>query len=215
MMIARRLRPLGWALAVGTAAVSFYLVSLRVAAERGALEKVEREIASTHHDIRQLQTELKTRASMRQLERWNGDVLALSAPSAGQYLQVAQLARVDAIPDGDPAKLNIPQTVRLASYEPKPAEPAAPAAAPVMTAAVAPAARPKRVAPPPVTATRTAQADLPPPTRIARGDDAAAVARRREHGERLTRRLVDDAGEMGRVAMRDPARIPAVAPARR
>lgn len=210
MMIARRLRPLGWALAVGTAAVSFYLVSLRVASERGALEKVEREIAGTQHDIRQLQTELKTRASMRQLERWNGDVLALSAPSAGQYLQVAQLARVDALPDGDPAQLNIPQTVRLASYEP---EAAAPAPV-VVTAAVAAAPRP--VAPPPVMATRTAQADLPPPTRVVRVDDAAAAAaKRRQRGAMLARRLVDGSGEMGRVAMRDPARIPAVAPARR
>ncbi|AHE51907.1 hypothetical protein [Sphingomonas sanxanigenens] len=206
MMIARRLRPLGWALAIGTAAVSFYLVSLRVASERGALEKVEREITGTQHDIRQLQTELKTRASMRQLERWNGDVLALSAPSAAQYLEVAQLARVDALPDGDPAQLNIPQTVRLASYEPALAAPAV-----VATSAAAP----KPVAPPPVTATRTAEADLPPPTRVARVDDAAAAARRRQRGEMLARRLVDGSGEMGRVAMRDPARIPAVAPARR
>lgn len=212
MMIARRLRPLGWAVAIGTAAVSFYLVSLRVADERGALDKVERQIASTNHDIRQLRTELKTRASMRQLERWNGDVLALSAPSAGQYLQVAQLGRVDAIPDGDPTKLNIPQTVRLASYEPKPADPAAAA---VVTAAVAPAAKPRPVAAPPVKATRTAQADLPPPTRVAKLDDAAMAAKRRQRSELLARRLVDDAGEMGRVAMRDPARIPAVAPARR
>ncbi|MGF7151027.1 pyruvate/2-oxoglutarate dehydrogenase complex dihydrolipoamide acyltransferase (E2) component [Sphingomonas zeicaulis] len=209
MMIARRLRPLGWALAIGTAAVSFYLVSLRVASERGALEKVEREIASTQHDIRQLQTELKTRASMRQLERWNGDVLALSAPGAGQYLEVAQLARVDALPDGDPAQLNIPQTVRLASYEP---QPVVPAPTPVVTAA---AAAPKPVAPPPVVATRTAEADLPPPTRVAKADDAAAAARRRQRGEMLARRLVDGSGEIGRVAMRDPARIPAVAPARR
>lgn len=211
MMIARRLRPLGWAVAIGTAAVSFYLVSLRVADERGALDKVERQIANTNHDIRQLRTELKTRASMRQLERWNGDVLALSAPSAGQYLQVAQLGRVDAIPDGDPAKLNIPQTVRLASYEPKPAEPAAAA---VVTAAVAPVAKPKPVAAAP--ATRTAQADLPPPTRVAKLDDAAATAaKRRQRSELLAGRLVDNGGEMGRVAMRDPARIPAVAPARR
>ena len=39
----------------------------------------------TRRDIRQLQTEMGTRASLRQLERWNGEVLALAAPSAGQF----------------------------------------------------------------------------------------------------------------------------------
>jgi len=85
-MIAQRLRPIGWVAAVATAAVSLYLVSLRVAAERGALEDVDRQILLTRSDIRRLQTELGTRASMRQLERWNGDVLSLSAPTAAQYM---------------------------------------------------------------------------------------------------------------------------------
>jgi hypothetical protein len=86
-MIAHRLRPIGWVAAVATAAVSLYLVSLRVAAERGALEEVDRQILIARSDIRRLQTELGARASLRQLERWNGDVLALSAPTAAQYLE--------------------------------------------------------------------------------------------------------------------------------
>jgi hypothetical protein len=47
---------------------------------------LDKQIASTHREIRQLQTEMGTRANLRQLERWNGDVLALSAPTANQFL---------------------------------------------------------------------------------------------------------------------------------
>src|SRR3546814_9830287 len=39
--------------------------------------------------IRHLQSELGTRERLPQLERWNADVLALSAPKAGQYLDGA------------------------------------------------------------------------------------------------------------------------------
>ena len=99
-MIAQRLRPLGWVAAVAFAALAFYLVSLRVAAERGALEEVDRKILLAQRDIRQLQTELGTRASLRQLERWNGEVLALSAPGADQYardgVQLAAMVTRDA-----------------------------------------------------------------------------------------------------------------------
>ena len=95
-MIAQRLRPIGWVAAVAVAALGFYLVSLRVAAERGALESVDMQIVAAKRDIRRLQTELGTRASLRQLERWNGDVLALSAPTADQYLvNETQLAALD------------------------------------------------------------------------------------------------------------------------
>lgn len=96
-MIAQRFSALGWVAGVATAATALYLVSLQVAAERGRLEAVERQITSAERDMRSLQTELGTRGSMRQLERWNGDVLALSAPRAGQYLKSdAQLAALDA-----------------------------------------------------------------------------------------------------------------------
>lgn len=96
-MIAQRFRALGWVAGVATAATGLYLVSLQVAATRGKLEAVERQIASTDRDMRALQTELGTRASLRQLEKWNGEVLALSAPRADQFLHGAvQLAALDA-----------------------------------------------------------------------------------------------------------------------
>ena len=85
MIIAQRFRTLGWVAIVAAAATLLYLISLQVAAERGKLEAVERQIAAAERDMRQLQTELGTRASMRQLEKWNGDVLALSAPKATQF----------------------------------------------------------------------------------------------------------------------------------
>lgn len=85
-MITQRFRPVGWVAGVALAATALYLVSLQVATERGRLEAIDRQIALTKRDIRRLQTEMGTRASLRQLERWNGEVLALSAPQAGQFL---------------------------------------------------------------------------------------------------------------------------------
>lgn len=81
------------------AALSCYLVSLRVATERSALEDVENQIVMTQRDLRLLQTEIGTRGRLAQLERWNASVLALSAPNHDQFLQgsfeLARLARPD------------------------------------------------------------------------------------------------------------------------
>ena len=86
------------------AALGCYLVSLRVASERSALEDVETRIVMTQRDIRTLQTEIGTRGRLAQLERWNVKVLALSAPSADQFLggsfELAKLTRP--IPKIDP-----------------------------------------------------------------------------------------------------------------
>jgi len=68
------------------AALGCYLVSLRVASERSALESVETRIVVTQRDIRLLQTEIGTRGRLAQLERWNAGAFSLSAPSAGQFL---------------------------------------------------------------------------------------------------------------------------------
>ena len=77
------------------AALGCYLVSLRVASERAAVESVESRIVLTQRDIRLLQTEIGTRGRLAQLERWNVKVLALSAPSADQFLNGSfELARL-------------------------------------------------------------------------------------------------------------------------
>lgn len=79
------------------AALGCYLVSLRVASERSALEDVENRIVLAQRDVRTLQTEIGTRGRLSQLERWNVRVLALSAPSADQFLdgsfELAKLVR--------------------------------------------------------------------------------------------------------------------------
>jgi hypothetical protein len=71
---------------VAAAALGCYLVSLRVASERAALENVETEIVLAERDIRLLQTEIGTRGRLAQLERWNARVLLLSAPTADQFV---------------------------------------------------------------------------------------------------------------------------------
>jgi hypothetical protein len=101
-MITRRLRPIGWVAGVAGAALSFYLVSLQVAAERTALETTERRIAISHQQIRQLETEFGARASLRQLEAYNNEVLALAAPKLGQYVPGGvQLAAYSPAEGGD------------------------------------------------------------------------------------------------------------------
>ncbi|MBB5686084.1 hypothetical protein [Sphingobium boeckii] len=96
-MIANRFKPMGLVMIGMTAAMGFYLISSRVASERTELEKVDRQILAAKKQIRQLQTEIGTRASMRQLEQWNGEVLALSAPDASQYVQEAALGHIDRV----------------------------------------------------------------------------------------------------------------------
>ncbi len=100
-MIVRRFRSVGWVGCVAVAALGCYLVSQRVASERASVEQLDRRIVMARIDIRKLQTELGTRGRMPVLEQWNRDVLALSAPSAGQYLHgEVQLAsfEVSAVP---------------------------------------------------------------------------------------------------------------------
>lgn len=81
-----RLKGLGW-LASGTVvALSFYIVSSQVAAERKKLDTIDARIASARRDIRALETEFDVRANLVQLERWNGDTLSLTVPTASQFV---------------------------------------------------------------------------------------------------------------------------------
>jgi hypothetical protein len=92
----RGFKPVGWVAAVGGAALSCYMLSLNVAAERADVAKLERQILLAKQDIRTLQTELGTRGRLQQLEHWNAEVLALSAPTSAQFLDDAvTLARFE------------------------------------------------------------------------------------------------------------------------
>jgi hypothetical protein len=95
-MMTSGFKPVGWVAAVAGAAIGCYMLSLNVASERSDLLKIEHEIIATKQDIRTLQTELGTRGRLAQLEQWNADVLALSAPAPGQFLDnEVKLARFD------------------------------------------------------------------------------------------------------------------------
>jgi hypothetical protein len=85
-MSARSFRSVFMVASCAGAALGCYLVSLRVASERSALEGVETQIVTTQRDIRLLQTEIGTRGRLAQLERWNAGAFSLSAPSADQFL---------------------------------------------------------------------------------------------------------------------------------
>ena len=135
-MIARGFKSVIWVATVGGAALSCYMVSLRVATERAELAKVERQIVTARRDIRALQTELGTRGRMSQLEQWNAEVLALSAPTASQFLRdEVTLARFE---QNQPTIEERSAEVRMASAEVPPAAAAPTPAAPVLQA-VAPA----------------------------------------------------------------------------
>ena len=95
-MMAPGFKPVGWVAAVAASAIGCYMLSLNVASERADLLRVEQQIVATKQDIRTLQTELGTRGRMAQLEQWNTDVLALAAPSNGQFLDnEVKLARFE------------------------------------------------------------------------------------------------------------------------
>jgi hypothetical protein len=105
MTAAYRLKGLGWIAVLAGIVLGFYLVSLRVATERKTLDALNARIATAERDIRALETEFDTRANLAQLEKWNGETLALAAPVAGQFVaDEAQLAALDpAAPAGPPA----------------------------------------------------------------------------------------------------------------
>jgi len=96
MTAAYRFKGIGWFGGCVAVVLGFYLVSLQVAGERKKLEQMDRRIESAQRDIRALETEFDTRANLAQLEKWNGDTLALSSPTAGQFVgDEAQLASLD------------------------------------------------------------------------------------------------------------------------
>lgn len=165
-----------------------YTISLKVSAERAAVERTRGKIAVDLADIRLLQAELRTRARLPELQRWNEQVLALTPPKAEQFL-------------GNP--------VMLASFAVEPARPAAPAvqlaaviraptavpmaapspvrqvaySVPVPSAVVAEASPPSRVAVAAVTRSRPAEVaqrstDLGLDSALAASIDAAAAAER-------------------------------------
>ncbi|MBB5710651.1 hypothetical protein [Sphingomonas xinjiangensis] len=100
-MAMNRFKGVGWFLCGVVVAPACYLVNSHGAAELAKLNATKAAIVAAQKDIRQLETEFNTRANLAQLERWNGEVLALAAPDAQQFLsgEVA-LANLDQMPGG-------------------------------------------------------------------------------------------------------------------
>jgi hypothetical protein len=148
-MIASGFKPVAWVAGVGAAALGCYMLSLQVAAERASLAGLDQRIVAARQQIRSLQTELGTRGRIQQLEAWNDEVLALSAPVSGQFVEgQVSLARFDT--RQPPQVADTAANVRMASADsrapvPAPAAPA-PAAVPQPQRAIAVASA---VAPPP------------------------------------------------------------------
>ncbi|MDZ3832647.1 MAG: hypothetical protein U0S50_12655 [Sphingopyxis sp.] len=140
LMAARKLQGIGLVLLVLIFAMMLYPVSLKVAATRSELSRIENQIDRARDNIRYLESELAVRASMRQLEQWNADTFGYSAPSADQYLaNERQLASLDRLPRARGANEVAP--VLMAMVSPV-AVSAAPTASPVASANAAPEASP-------------------------------------------------------------------------
>jgi len=131
LMAARKLQGIGLVLLVLVFAMMLYPVSLKVAATRSELSRIEKQIDRTRDNIRYLESELAVRASMRQLEQWNADTFGYSAPSASQYLSnETQLASIDRLPRARGANEVAPVLMAMVSPVGTPeAAPAPPAAA--------------------------------------------------------------------------------------
>ncbi|MBV8688309.1 MAG: hypothetical protein JOZ90_04615 [Alphaproteobacteria bacterium] len=167
-MIARGFKSVIWVATVGGAALCCYMVSLRVATERADLAKVESQIIAAKRDIRSLQTELGTRGRLTQLDQWNSDVLALSAPTSAQFVKDdVALARLER---RDSTVADQAQNVRMASAEVAPAPQRAQPAPRVL-----PAIAPAPAAPPPMVRRASyTPGDVAVPARPARAPDKPA-----------------------------------------
>ena len=141
--------------------VGSYTVNLKVSAERSEVEALKRGLVVDSRRIRDLQAELRTRARLPQMQRWNDEVLQMSAPVAGQYLrnpvQLASFAVPEGVPDAGPEAMTVPVITR-AVMPPALAEPRAPA--PIIRAAWRPEPAPARII---NAAYRPAAARLPAP----------------------------------------------------
>ncbi len=92
----KRLKNLGWLALVFMVAIMLYPLSLNVATLHSDLVRVDRKILDTKREISFLQAELRTRASMQQLEEWNDLLYGYQPPTAAQFVDgEAALAGLD------------------------------------------------------------------------------------------------------------------------
>lgn len=142
-------------------AVASYSVNMKVSAERAAVTRLRIALVDETQRIRELQAELRTRAALPEMQRWNDVSLHMTAPQATQFLaSPVQLAAFAARPDdgaaaGAPALRYAVTEAIPGAADPAPAAPVVPAPRALVKAAYAPPAE----APPPA----LPAADAPPP----------------------------------------------------
>jgi len=101
---------LGWFATTLTVALGGYMVMAQGASERAKLHQIESRIAQAKRDIRSLDTEFSSRASLAQLERWNangeGGGLGMAAPAPQQFVEgETALADLDSQPEAQIEKV--------------------------------------------------------------------------------------------------------------
>lgn len=159
------------------AALGCYTISLKVSAERAAVDKLRAQVVADAHDIRMLQAELRVRARLPELQRWNDSVLVLNAPGPDQFLhtpvQLAAFAPGAPKPVTPPAAAPAPSAAAPAPVTPAPLLPATPRG----TNTLAPGLKTINYAVPSTTRTRLAPAAVPAPVaaKPQLGLDAALV----------------------------------------
>ena len=222
-MAVQGFKGLGWFLCGVVVAPACYMVNSYGAAEQAKLNATKAAIVQAQKDIRALETEFNTRANMAQLERWNGEVLALTSPDASQYISEAALGHIDrsGITDGPrflPAQMVTAMANTLTN----------PDAAPVPAASVTTAVRSDAVEAPASTQTRAlivesrkpaqSQTKTLPKTVLARAETsepaprppAAAPARPRKTAvvAKLEHKLLDERllGELAQAARAEEKR---------
>jgi hypothetical protein len=208
MIAIKRLQNILWILIVAFGALSAYLISLRVATERNAVQALDRRIHHARADIRYLETEFEARSNMRQLEQWNNRDYRYVAPNAGQYLpDERSLASLDGVETNGDTYVAPPVMMAMADTNVQsPAAAAADTASPapaqirddetIIRAASAPRPAP-RAAP---VSTRSAEAQDEAPqsfasARLAKADAPAKpnpVARKAARMALLDEKLLDD-----------------------
>lgn len=82
----KRLKNLGWLALVFMVAIMLYPLSLNVATVHSDLVAVDRQILDTKREISFLQAEIRTRASLQQLEEWNELLYGYAPPTAEQFV---------------------------------------------------------------------------------------------------------------------------------
>jgi len=120
-MSARSFKSVGWVAGIGAAALTCYMFSLSVAAERAELTQLEGEIVQLQRSIRTLNTELGTRARVNQLQHWASADFGFTAPAASQFLEnEVTLAQLEVRPETSPMEAPV---VMANAQPPAPAMP--------------------------------------------------------------------------------------------